>query len=99
MLGEAKRLQGTLRELDKIGRSDLADEKEASPMAGEAKPLEHAARNLQGLNADMRKVRRDVGLMPLEKRQKLDGLTVERNDLLKRAVKDAQAAQKEKERM
>ncbi|MFT3960501.1 LPD38 domain-containing protein [Propionivibrio sp.] len=99
MLGEAKRLQGTLRELDRIGRSDLADEKEVSPMAGEAKPLEHAARNLQGLNADMRKVRRDVGLMPLEKRQKLDGLTVERNDLLKRAVKDAQAAQKEKERM
>ena len=89
MLGEAKRLQGTLRELDKLGQSDIADEKEKGPLAGEAKPLERAAKNLQHLNAEMRQVRRDDGLSPAEKRQRLDALTVERNGLLKAAVQDA----------
>ena len=97
MLGEAQRLQGTLRELDKMGRPEIADEKERDPMAGEGKPLERAARNLQGINADMRKVRRDDALTPEEKRTRLNALTVERNDLLKRAVKDTQAAMKERQ--
>jgi hypothetical protein len=96
MLGEAKRLQGTLRELDRINQKDIADEKEASPLAGEAKPLERAAKNLQGINADMRQARRDDNLTPREKREKLDSLTVERNALLKAAVTDAKTAQKEK---
>lgn len=96
MLGEAKRLQGTLRELDRIGRPDIADEKEQSPMAGEAKPLARAAKNLQEINAEMRQVRRGSNLSPAEKRQKLDALTVERNALLKAAVLDAQSAQKAK---
>ncbi len=97
MLGEAQRLQGTMRELDKIGRPEIADEKERNPMAGEGKPLERAARNLQGINADMRKVRRDDAMSPEEKRTRLDALTVQRNDLLKRAVKDTQAAMKERQ--
>ncbi|MBU1363944.1 MAG: hypothetical protein KKE51_09005 [Gammaproteobacteria bacterium] len=93
MLGEAKRLQGTLRELDRQGRPDIADQKELSPLAGEAKPLERAAKNLQGINSEMRDVRRAADLSPVEKRQRLDGLTVERNQLLKDAVLAAKAAQ------
>lgn len=93
MLGEAKRLQGTLRELDKMGRPDIADQKEQGPLAGEAKPLERANKNLQGINAEMRDVRRAGDLTPAEKRQRLDDLTVERNQLLKDAVQAAKAAQ------
>lgn len=96
VLGEAKRLHGTLRELDKIGRPDIADAKEQEPLAPEAKPLERAAKNLQGINAEMRKVRRDDALSPAEKRERLDALTVERNDLLKRAVQDVEASTKER---
>ena len=97
MLGEAKRLRGTLRELDETGQREWADRKEQHPMAGEAKPLERAAKNLGAINNDMQAVRRDDSLTPTEKRQKLDALTVERNDLLKRAVTESKAAQKEKE--
>lgn len=96
MLGEAKRLQGTLRELDRQGRPDIADQKEQGPLAGEAKPLERAAKSLQGINSEMRDVRRDQDLTPAEKRQRLDGLTVERNQLLKDAVLAAKAAQQQK---
>lgn len=83
----------SLHELDKIGRSDVADVKEREPMATEAKPLENAAKNLQHINAEMRKVRR-ADTSPEEKRQQLDSLTVERNDLLKRAVQDSKASVK-----
>ncbi len=93
MLGEAKRLQGAMRELDKMGRPEIADQKEQSPLAGEAKPLERAQKNLQGINADMKEIRRAADLTPQEKRQRLDALTVERNVLLKAAVEDAKAAQ------
>lgn len=41
----------------------------------------------------MRDVRRAGDLMPAEKRQRLDSLTVERNQLLKDAVLAAKAAQ------
>lgn len=96
MLGEAKRLHGTLRELDKVGRPEVADEKEKEPMATEAKPMERAAQNLQSINQEMRKVRRADDLTPQGKRQRLDALTVERNDLLKRAVLDTKASLKAK---
>jgi hypothetical protein len=95
MLGEAKRLHGSLRELDKIGRSDIADQKETEPMASEANPLEHAAKGLTSINQEMRKVRRG-DTSPDEKRASLDKLIVERNDLLKRAVLDSKAATKGK---
>jgi hypothetical protein len=94
MLGEAKRLHGTLRELDHLGRPDLADVKEKEPLASEAKPLERAAKNLSGINKDMLAVRRSDAT-PEEKRQQLDALTVERNALLKAAVLDSKAAQRE----
>lgn len=78
MLGEARRLKGTLRELDKMNRSDLADDKErSSRMAGQAKPLERAAENLQAINREMRQVRRDVDLTPAQKRTRLDQLQQE----------------------
>lgn len=93
MLGEAKRLQGTLRELDRQGRPDIADQKEQSPLAGESKPLERTNKNLQSLNAEMKDVRRADDLTPAEKRQRLDALTVERNQLLKNAVQAAKVAQ------
>ncbi len=97
LLEESKRLRGTLRELDRIGRSDLADEKESSPMAGEAKPLERASQNLQEINAEMRQVRRDEALSPEQKRERLDALTIERNGLMKRAVLDAKGSIEDKE--
>jgi len=97
LLGEAKRLHGSLRELDKIGRSDIADQKETNPMAAEATPLEHASKNLQSINQEMRKVRRAAEFNPDEKRQRLDALTVERNDLIKRAVLDSKAAVKDRD--
>lgn len=93
MLGEAARLQQTLRELDRMGRPEIADQKERHPLAGEAKPLERAQRHLQGINAEMRDVRRATDLSPAEKRERLDTLTVERNQLLKDAVQAAKAAQ------
>lgn len=66
-------------------------------MAGEAKPLERAAKTLGTINNDMQAVRRDQSLTPAEKRLKLDALTVERNALLKDAVQDSRAAQKAKD--
>ncbi|MBK7022321.1 MAG: hypothetical protein IPH41_01965 [Sulfuritalea sp.] len=97
LLTEAKRLRGTMRELDEMGLRSFADAKEQSPMAGEAKPLERAAKTLGTINNDMQAVRRDQSLTPAEKRLKLDALTVERNALLKDAVQDSRAAQKAKD--
>lgn len=93
MLGEAKRLHGTMQALDKMNLKDIADEKEQSPLATEAKPLERAAKNLTVINRDMQQVRRDDSLTPAEKRQRIDELTAERNALLKASVQDAKRAQ------
>jgi len=91
MLGEASRLRGTLRELDKIGRSEIADDKEKAPMAGEYRPLEVASKSLASINQEMRAIRRSADT-PEEKRAKLDKLTEERNQLLKTAVKETEAS-------
>ena len=95
MLGEAKRLHGTLRELDRQNRPEIADEKDKEPMAGEYKPLQRANERLGDINAEMREVRRDKELSPKEKREKLDALMVARNALLKSVVVEAKVAQKE----
>lgn len=89
-------MHGTMRELDNMGLKSYADAKEASLLATEAKPLERAAKNLSGINKDMEQVRRSDAA-PAEKRQKLDALTVERNDLLKRSVLDSKAAQRKEQ--
>lgn len=96
LLQESKRLRGTMKELDDLGLRTFADDKEASPLAGEAKPLERAAKNLGVINKDAEQVRRSDAT-PAEKRQKLDALTIERNALLKAAVTESKAAQKAKE--
>lgn len=96
LLQESKRLRGTMRELDDMNLRGYADDKEASPLSGEAKPLERAAKNLGVINKDSEAVRRDQSTTPAEKRQKLDTLTVERNDLLKAAVTASQEARKQK---
>ena len=74
------------------GRGAVAPEVERNPLAKEANPLEIANKHLQTIQKDMRQVRRDNALSPDEKRAKLDGLFVERNDLLKRSVEEAKAS-------
>jgi hypothetical protein len=96
LLQESKRLRGTMKELDEMGLRDVADNKEASPLAGEAKALERAQKNLGVINKDAEQVRRSDAT-PAEKRRQLDALTVERNALLKAAVTESKAAQKAKE--
>ncbi len=91
LLGEARRVHGTIRELDKTGRSEIADEIERNPLARENHPLEAANKHLQVIQADMRGVRRDDRLSPDEKRQKLDGLIAERNTYLKKVVEESLA--------
>lgn len=93
LLGEAKRVRGTLKELDEMNLRGIADDKERSPLAGEAKPLERAAKNLGAINKEIEAVRRDASLTPAEKRQRLDALTVERNALLKATVEDSRRVQ------
>ena len=93
MLGEANRLHGTMRELDKQNRPEIADEKERSPLASEAKPLGRAAKTLAGINKDMLAIHRSDA-PPAEKRQKLDVLLAEKNAMLKAVVTDAKAAQR-----
>lgn len=92
LLGEARRVHGTLRELDKTNRSAIADELQSNPLAREYAPLERANKTLQGINADMRQVRRDDRLTPDEKREQLDVLIDQRNDLLRRTVLESKAA-------
>lgn len=96
MLAAAKRLRGTMRELDDQGLRTYADEKEQGPLSGEAKPLERAAKNLGAINREMEDIRRDQVLTPAEKRERLDTKTAERNALLKEAATASKAAQKAK---
>ena len=98
LLQESKRLRGTKRELDEMGLRGYADAKEKEPLATESKPLERAAKSLSVINNEVQAVRRDVDLTPAEKRQKLDALTVERNALVKAAVTESKAAQKERDK-
>lgn len=93
-LSEAKRLHGTMKELDDLGLQSFADEKEKNPLSSEAKPLERAAKNLSAINKDAEQVRRDQTMTPAEKRTRLDELTIERNALFKAAVQDSKQAVK-----
>lgn len=86
MLGEAKRLHGTMRELDATNRSAIADEIEKAPLSSKGKQLERASQSVSTINADMEEVRRDTMLTPAGKRAKLDALIAEKNALLKDTV-------------
>jgi hypothetical protein len=94
MLGEAKRLHGTIRELDKQNKTEFADEKDNQPLAKEYKPLNRANERLADINAEMREVRRNHDLTPEDKGHKLDALMVARNALLKAVVQESKSAQK-----
>jgi hypothetical protein len=96
MLQEAKRLKGTMRELDDRGLTDYAYAKEKEPLATEAKPMERAQKTLMGYAKDMANVRKNPDLSPDEKRRQLDALSAERNAIFKAAVLDSNKAQKGK---
>lgn len=89
LLGEASRLQGTLRALDKMGRPDIADEKEQDPLATKAKQMERAAKHVHAIDEEMRAVRGSP-LSREEKRRRLDGLIAEKNALMKATVQEVQ---------
>lgn len=87
MLGEAKRLHGTVRELEQAGHLDMADEIDKSPLSRKYDDFERTSKDVRQINADMEEVRMSA-LTPAEKRAKLDALTVERNMLLKETVQE-----------
>ncbi len=90
MLGEARRLHGTMRELDQSGRSGIADEIENAPLSTSAKQLERAGRNVQSINAEITETLRSP-LTRTEKRARLDNLFQEKNALLKETVLDVKS--------
>lgn len=87
MLGEAKRLHGTMRELEQAGHLDMADEIDKSPLSLKYDDFERTSKDVRQINADMEEVRMSA-FTPADKRAKLDALTVERNKLLKEAVQE-----------
>jgi len=88
MLGEARRLHGTIRSLEKADRLDLADEYEDAPANDYAPELEQTSKELRRLNAEMEEVNRS-SLTPGEKRAQLDALIEERNLVLRETVLQA----------
>lgn len=86
MLGESRRLFGTMKALYKDGRHDLAGEYRDDPALQAYAPLEGTSKVLQLLNLKMRNVRRDESLSPEQKRDALDELTVTRNEVLKQTM-------------
>ncbi len=95
LLEEAQRLRGTLKELDRRDLSDIAGEKEQTPLVGEARFLEATQKTLSAINRDMQETRRDQTLTPEQRRQRLDELTMERNALFKESVQEVQHTLKE----
>lgn len=87
ILGEAKRLDGTLRALDKMGRPDIADEKEQDPLAPRAKQMERAAKHVHAIDEEMKAVKQ-LNITRQEKRLRLDALTTEKNVLMKATVEE-----------
>ncbi|MBK6743618.1 MAG: hypothetical protein IPG66_11830 [Hydrogenophilales bacterium] len=94
ILEESQRLRGTLKALDEMALSDLADRKEQNKLASEAGPMGIAAKNLSTNRNDMEAVRNNPSLSRREKREQLDALTIERNNLFRDAVRDSLTAQK-----
>jgi len=87
LLDEAQRLRGTIRELDSMRRPDIADDLELrrQPLVGALPQLDRTQRRARAIANEMEQVRRS-GLSREEKRERLDRLTRERNELFKRTV-------------
>lgn len=88
LLEEARRLHGTVRQLDKMGVKELADTKDQEKLASEYKALEASHKNIMAINKEMNMVRMSK-ITKEEKRKKLDELTKEKNDMFKRIVKES----------
>lgn len=86
MLRDATELRRTMKQMDKTGRPEIAGELQAEPLQGEYTFLSKMQTRLRAIYADQREVYRDNTLSPDEKRQRLDDLARERNELLKGVV-------------
>jgi hypothetical protein len=91
MLREATELRRTIRQMDKIGRPDIADEIEIRKELDRYKQLTRSNKDLQTINREMRQVYIDPQMTSEQKRLKLDGLIAEKNTLLEDVVKDIEA--------
>lgn len=87
LLDEAQRLRGTIRELDSMRQGDIAEELELrrQPLVGALPQLDRTQRRARAIANQMEQVRRS-NLSREEKRERLDQLTHERNELFRRTV-------------
>ncbi len=91
MFREATELRRTIKQMDRIGRPDIADEIEERKEVGRYKQLTRGNKKLQGIKKEMHQVYIDPLLTPKKKRIALDRLLHEKNELLETIVTDIQA--------
>lgn len=91
MLREATELRRTIKQMDKIGRPDIADEIEERKEIDRYTQLTRSNKQLQAINREMKQVYIDTRMTSEAKRRKLDALTQEKNTLLESVVKDIEA--------
>lgn len=95
LLGEAERLHGTIKALDKSNKEAMADEFSDEPASNHLRRLQRAQRNLQSITKDMNSIKISNNSRE-DKRIELDALIKERNELLKSTVTDQEMPQKNK---
>ncbi len=88
MFREATELRRTLRQMDRIGRPDIADEIEGRKELERYRQLTRGNKALQGIKREMRRVYIDPLLDSRQKRAALDRLLQEKNRLLELVVTD-----------
>ncbi|MEL0587104.1 MAG: LPD38 domain-containing protein [Candidatus Thiodiazotropha sp. (ex. Lucinoma kazani)] len=98
MLREATELRRTIRQMDKIGRPDIADEISNRKRVDNYKPLTSINEVFQEINREIRKVYIDDRLTSQQKREKLDNLARQKNTLLEAAVKEVESQESDKNR-
>lgn len=98
MLREATELRRTIRQMDKIGRPDIADEISNRKGVDNYKPLTSINEVFQEINREIRKVYIDDRLTSQQKREKLDNLAREKNRLLEAAVKEIESQKSDQNR-
>ncbi|MBV2138596.1 MAG: hypothetical protein KUF79_17450 [Candidatus Thiodiazotropha sp. (ex Ctena orbiculata)] len=98
MLREATELRRTIRQMDKIGRPDIADEISNRKRVDNYNALTSINEVFQAINRDIRKVYIDDRLTSQQKREKLDNLTRQKNTLLEAAVKEIESQESDQSR-
>ena len=88
MFREATELRRTLRQMDRIGRPDIADEIEGRKELERYRQLTRGNKALQGIKREMRRVYIDPLPDSRQKRAALDRLLQEKNRLLELVVTD-----------